>query len=124
MTLDRPDAARRLTFVHEPRKLPVVLSQEEVLRLLEAVTSVKYKAALSLAYGAGLRVSEVISLKVADIDSKRMLLRVERGKGGKTRSLARVLAVTVPPQRDSAPRTLINPSRASSRFLALAVADA
>ena len=73
VTLDRPDAARRLTFVHEPRKLPVVLSQEEVLRLLEAVTSVKYKAALSLAYGAGLRVSEVISLKVSDIDSKRML---------------------------------------------------
>jgi site-specific recombinase XerD len=85
VTLDRPDAARRLTFVHEPRKLPVVLSQEEVLRLLEAVTSVKYKAALSLAYGAGLRVSEVISLKVSDIDSKRMLLRVEHGKGGKTR---------------------------------------
>ena len=85
MTLDRPDAARRLTFVHEPRKLPVVLSQEEVLRLIEAVTSVKYKAALGLAYGAGLRVSEVVSLKVSDIDSKRMLLRIERGKGGKTR---------------------------------------
>jgi len=85
VTLDRPDAAQRLTFVHEPRKLPVVLSQEEVLRLLEAVTSVKYKAALSLAYGAGLRVSEVASLKVCDIDSKRMLLRIERGKGGKTR---------------------------------------
>ncbi len=85
VTLDRPDAAQRLTFVHEPRKLPVVLSQDEVLRLLESVTSVKYKAALSLAYGAGLRVSEVISLKVSDIDSKRMLLRIERGKGGKTR---------------------------------------
>jgi site-specific recombinase XerD len=85
VTLDRPDAARRLTFVHEPRRLPVVLSQEEVLRLLESVTSVKYKAALSLAYGAGLRVSEVLSLKVSDIDSKRMLLRIERGKGGKSR---------------------------------------
>ncbi len=85
VTLDRPEAGRRLTFVHEPRKLPVVLSQEEVLRLLEAVTSVRYKAALSVAYGAGLRVSEVISLKVADIDSKRMLLRVEHGKGGKIR---------------------------------------
>ena len=85
MTLDRPDAARRLTFVHEPRKLPVVLSPEEVLRLLEAVTSVKYKAALSVAYGAGLRVSEVVSLKVSDIDSKRMMIRVEHGKGGKDR---------------------------------------
>jgi site-specific recombinase XerD len=85
VTLDRPDTTRRLTFVHEPRKLPVVLSQEEVLRLLESVTSVKYKAALSLAYGAGLRVSEVVSLKVSDIDSKRMLLRIEHSKGGKTR---------------------------------------
>jgi integrase/recombinase XerD len=85
VTLDRSAAARCLTFVHEPRKLPVVLSQEEVMRLLEAVTSVRYKAALSVAYGAGLRVSEIISLKVSDIDSKRMLLRVEHGKGGRTR---------------------------------------
>jgi site-specific recombinase XerD len=85
VTLDRPDVAQRLTFVHEQRKLPVVLSQEEVMRLLEAVTSVRYKAALSVAYGAGLRVSEIISLKVSDIDSKRMLLRVEHGKGGRTR---------------------------------------
>jgi integrase len=85
VTLDRPDLARRLTLVREPYKPPVVLSPEEVARLLEAVTSVKYKAALSIAYGAGLRVSEIISLKVSDIDSKRMLLRVEHGKGGKTR---------------------------------------
>ena len=79
------DAARHLTFVHEPRKLPVVLSPEEVARLLEAAPGVKYKAALSVAYGAGLRVSEVVSLKVSDIDSKRMMLRVEQGKGGKDR---------------------------------------
>ena len=74
LTLDRADAARHLTFVHEPRKLPVVLSPEEVARLLEAAPGVKYKAALSVAYGAGLRVSEVVSLKVSDIDSKRMML--------------------------------------------------
>jgi integrase/recombinase XerD len=84
-TLDRPDLARRLTFVRQPHKPPAVLSPEEVTRLLEAVTSVKYKAALGIAYGAGLRASEIISLKVSDIDSKRMLLRVEHGKGGKTR---------------------------------------
>jgi site-specific recombinase XerD len=77
VTLGRADAARHLTFVHEPRKLPVVLSPEEVARLLEAAPGVKYKAALSVAYGAGLRVSEVVSLKVSDIDSKRMMLRVE-----------------------------------------------
>jgi len=85
VTLDRADAARHLTVVHQPRKLPVVLSPEEVARLLEAAPGIKYKAALSVAYGAGLRVSEVVSLKVSDIDSKRMMLRVERGKGGKDR---------------------------------------
>ena len=85
VTLDRADATRHLTFVHEPRKLPIVLSPEEVARLLEAAPGVKYKAALSVAYGAGLRVSEVVSLKVSDIDSTRMMLRVERGKGGKDR---------------------------------------
>jgi site-specific recombinase XerD len=85
VTLERPDLVRHLTFVHEPRKLPIVLSPEEVARLLEAAPGVKYKAALSVAYGAGLRVSEVVSLKVSDIDSKRMMLRVERGKGDKDR---------------------------------------
>jgi integrase/recombinase XerD len=85
VTLDRPAAAQRLTLVHQSYKPPVVLSPEEVSRLLDAVTNVRYKAALSIAYGAGLRVSEIISLKVSDIDSERMLLRVEHGKGGKTR---------------------------------------
>src|SRR5882762_3560866 len=79
VTLDRADAVRHLTFVHEPRKLPVVLSPEEVARFLEAAPGVKYKAAFSAAYGAGLRVSEVASLKVSDIDSERMMLRIEQG---------------------------------------------
>jgi site-specific recombinase XerD len=81
VTLDRPETTRRLAFVHEPRKLPRVLSPEDVLRLLEAA----YKAALSVAYGAGLRAMEVVALKVADIDSQRMLIRVEQGKGRKDR---------------------------------------
>jgi integrase/recombinase XerD len=85
VTLDRADAVRHLAFVHEPRKLPVVLSPEEVARFLEAAPGVKYKAAFSAAYGAGLRVSEVASLKVSDIDSERMLLRVEQGKGRRDR---------------------------------------
>jgi site-specific recombinase XerD len=85
VTLDRPDMERHLTFVSEPRKLPVVLSPEEVARLLNAAPGLKYKAALSVAYGAGLRATEVISLKVPDIDSKRMLIRVEQGKGRKDR---------------------------------------
>jgi site-specific recombinase XerD len=85
MTLDRPDLSRHLSTVHRPRKVPVVLSPEEVARFLEAAPGIKYKAALSVAYGAGLRVSEVAVLKVSDIDSKRMMLRVEQGKGRKDR---------------------------------------
>jgi integrase/recombinase XerD len=85
VTLDRPEMARHLTFVREPRKLPAVLSPEEVARLLEAAPGPKYKAALSAAYAAGLRVSEVVALKVSDIDSERLLLRIEQGKGRKDR---------------------------------------
>jgi len=76
-TCGRPEMARHLRLVKQPQKLPVVLTQEEVLLLLEAAPGPKYKAALGVAYGAGLRVSEVSNLKVSDIDSKRMVLRVE-----------------------------------------------
>src|SRR5246500_2695825 len=85
VTLDRPETTRHLVFVYEPRKLPRVLAPEEVLRLLEAAPGPKHKAALSVAYGAGLRAMEVVALKVSDIDSKRMMLRVEQGKGRKDR---------------------------------------
>ncbi len=85
-TLDRPDLARKLVRVRHPRKLPVVLSRDEVARLLNATTCIKHQAALSVAYGAGLRVAEVSMLKVGDVDSERMLLRVERGKGGRYRN--------------------------------------
>ena len=74
-----------MPFVHQPQKLPVVLSPEEVAKLLDAAPGLKYKAALSVAYGAGLRATEVISLKVSDIDSARMVIRVEQGKGRKDR---------------------------------------
>ena len=92
VTLDRPDLARRLTIVREPRRLPAVLSVEEVTLLLQAAPGPKYKAALATAYGAGLRVSEVVALKVGDIDSERMLLRVEQGKGRKDRNAHAVAA--------------------------------
>ena len=87
VTLEKPDLVRPLRIVTEPRKAPVVLSQEEVARLLQAAPGLKYKAALSVAYGAGLRVSEVAHLKVSDIDSERMMLRVEQGKGQRDRDV-------------------------------------
>jgi integrase/recombinase XerD len=85
ITLDRPDIVRNLPVAREPRKAPVILSPEEVARMLEAAPGVKYKAALSVAYGAGLRVSEVVALKVGDIDSARMMIRIEQGKRRKDR---------------------------------------
>jgi site-specific recombinase XerD len=85
VTLGRGDANQGMTTVREPRKLPVVLSPEEVTRLLDAAPGLKYRAALSVAYGAGLRASEVVSLKLSDIDSERMVIRVEQGKGRKDR---------------------------------------
>ena len=85
VTLARRGATERMAFVRQPRKLPVVLSPDEVARLLEAAPGLKYKAALSVAYGAGLRALEVVSLKLTDIDSTRMVIRVEQGKGGKDR---------------------------------------
>jgi site-specific recombinase XerD len=85
VTLGRGDAQVGMTTVREPRKLPVVLSPEEVARLLDAASGLKYRAALSVAYGAGLRASEVVSLKLTDIDSSRRVIRVEQGKGRKDR---------------------------------------
>jgi integrase/recombinase XerD len=84
-TLDRPDLARRLIRLRYPRKLPVVLSPDEAARLIAATTCLKHRAALSVAYGAGLRVAEVAALKIEDIDSRRMLIIVARGKGGRSR---------------------------------------
>ncbi len=85
-TIDRPDLTRKLIRVAYPRNKPLVLNRDEVMRLLNATTCLKHLAALSVAYGAGLRVAEVAALKVADIDSERMLIRVERGKGGRYRN--------------------------------------
>ena len=85
VTLRRSKVTDRMPFVREPRKLPVVLSPEEVARFLEAAPGLKYRAALSVAYGAGLRAAEIISLKITDIDSTRMVIRVEQGKGRKDR---------------------------------------
>jgi len=85
VTVGDKNVADKLKTVPVPRKLPVVLSREEVSRLLEATDSLKYKAAFSVAYGAGLRISEVATLKISDIDGERKTLHVEQGKGRKDR---------------------------------------
>jgi site-specific recombinase XerD len=85
ITLRRPEALDYIAMAREPQRLPVVLTQEEVARLLEAAPGLKWRTALSVAYGAGLRASEVVALKVGDIDSQRMRIRVEQGKGRRDR---------------------------------------
>jgi integrase/recombinase XerD len=69
----------------KPQKLPIVLSPEEVIHFLSCVQSLKHRTILTICYAAGLRISEAIRLKVADIDSERMVIRVEQGKGQKDR---------------------------------------
>jgi integrase/recombinase XerD len=83
--LDRGDAEVGMIHVRQPQRLPVILSLQEVARLLDAAPGLRARAALSLDYGAGLRASEVVSLKVSDIDPERQVIRVEQGKGRKDR---------------------------------------
>ena len=85
VTLRRPEVTDEIAFSREPRRLPVVLSPDEVARFLAAIPGIKCRAALSAAYAAGLRVAEVVSLKIGDIDSTRMVIRVDQGKGRKDR---------------------------------------
>lgn len=85
VTLGKPELMARMKPVRVPRTLPVVLSPEEVRRLIAAATNLKHQTALSVAYGAGLRASEVVALRVSDIDSQRMTLRIEQGKGRRDR---------------------------------------
>lgn len=85
VTLSDPDRLSKMSTVREARKLPVILSPEEVTRVLESAPNLKARAALSVAYATGLRPSEVVALKVGDIDSDRMVIRVEQGKGQKDR---------------------------------------
>ena len=85
VTLRHPEIADQIEYIAEPQKIPVVLSPEEVRRLLDAAPSFKCRLLLSLAYGCGLRASEVVLLKVSDIDSAQMVIRIEQAKGRKDR---------------------------------------
>jgi integrase/recombinase XerD len=85
VTLGRPAALEHVTCPRRPKRLPVVLSPDELARFFAAVGNLKHRASLMTAYAAGLRVAEVAALQVSDIDSQRMVLRVRQGKGRKDR---------------------------------------
>jgi integrase/recombinase XerD len=85
ITLGQPELMAKMQPVRVPRRLPVVLSPQETARLIAAVRNLKHQVALSVAYGAGLRASEVVGLKISDVDGQRMTLRIQQGKGRKDR---------------------------------------
>lgn len=118
VTLGHGEIPERIPYAREPRKLPVVLSAEEVVRFLEAVPSLKARTALTTAYAAGLRVSEVVGLRVGDVDSSRMVIRVEQGKGGKDRYVmlsAQLLAILRSYWRLARPGHWLFPGREASK---------
>lgn len=118
VTLGRKDAAVRIVSAKEPKKLPTVLSADEIARFLQAVPGLRNRAALTTAYSAGLRVSEVVALRIGDIDSSRMVIRVEHGKGGKDRYVMlspQLLAVLRTYWRLSKPAHWLFPGRAGDR---------
>lgn len=85
ITLQRPDLADGIYYVREPKKIPKVMSQSEIKRLLAMARGLKAQASLSLAYGCGLRAGEVVRLKAGDIDRAQMIIRVVQSKGRKDR---------------------------------------
>jgi len=112
VTLDRGELVSHIPFPRGEKKLPTVLSSEEVGRLLQALSNPKHRAALMTAYAAGLRVSEVVALKVGDIDAERMLIHVRHGKGAKDRTVmlsTQLLAVLREYARLYHPRTWLFP---------------
>lgn len=114
VTLGSSEIPERIAYARRPRKLPVVLNCDEVVRFLEAVPSLKTRTALTTAYAAGLRASEVVGLKVRDIDSTRGVMRIEHGKGGKERYAmlsAQLLAVLRVYWRLARPRDWLFPGR-------------
>lgn len=115
VTLGVAEVPERIPYAREPRRLPVVLSADEVVRFLESVPSLKARAALTTAYAAGLRVSEVTALRVADIDSGRMMIRIEHGKERYVMLSAQLLAILRTYWRLSRPEHWLFPGRDAAR---------
>ncbi len=120
VTLGEAEIPERIPYARQPRKLPVVLSADEIVRFLEAVSSLKCRAALTTAYAAGLRASEVAGLRVADIDSARGVIIVRHGKGGKDRNVMlspQLLGVLRTYWRLARPKTFLFPGRDEDRSI-------
>jgi integrase/recombinase XerD len=118
VTLGYSEIPERIPYARNPRGLPEVLGGDEVVRFLEAVPSLRTRTALTTAYAAGLRASETVGLKVANIDSSRMVIRVEHGKGGKDRYVmlsAQLLKILRIYWRLSRPKDWLFPGREESR---------
>lgn len=127
VTLRRDEIPERIAYARQPRKLPEVLSADEVVRFLEAVASLRTRVALTTAYAAGLRASEAVSLKVANIDSGRMVIRVQQGKGGKDRYVmlsAQLLGILRTYWRLARPEDWLFPGRDPSNPIAVNVLHA
>jgi integrase/recombinase XerD len=118
VTLGCSEVPELIAYARVPRKLPVVLGCEEVVGFLEAVPGLKARVALTTAYAAGLRLSEVVALKVCDIDSQRMVIRIARGKGGAERCAmlsAQLLKILRTYWRIVRPRGFLFPGRDPAR---------
>lgn len=118
VTLGEPTVPERIPYARTPRKLPVILSADEVVRFLEAVSSLKSRAALTTAYAAGLRASEVAGLMIADIDSARGVIRVRHGKGAKDRDVmlsTQLLGILRAYWRLARPQRFLFPGRDENR---------
>ena len=118
VTLGQDEVPERIAYAREPRRLPAVLNADEVVRFLEAVPSLKTRTALTTAYAAGLRASEAVRLRVGNIDSGRMVIRVEHGKGGKDRTVmlsARLLEILRIYWRLARPKNWLFPGRDESK---------
>jgi integrase/recombinase XerD len=120
VTLGRTAMVDRIPYARQRQELPVILSPEEVARFFAAAPSLKHRMALMTAYAAGLRVSEVVRLKITDIDSSRMLIRVEHGKGGRDRYVMlspQLLVVLRAYWREARPAHWLFPGRDKNRPL-------
>ena len=127
ITLGQDEVPERIPYARRPSPLPDVLSQDEVVRFLEAVSSLKCRIALTTAYAAGLRVSEVVAIEVRNIDSDRMVIHIVHGKGGKDRYVmlsAQLLGILRAYWKLARPKRFLFPGRDEERAINVTVLHA